>query len=294
MKKILITGEHSYIGNAFADWARKWPERYEVDKISLRSNQWKEQTFSGYDAILHVAGIAHIKAKASQEDLYYRINCDLAIEIAEKVKQEGGKHFILLSSMSVYGESSAKNRNVIITKDTKPNPSSFYGKSKLQAEEGIRLLQEDQFKIAVIRPPMVYGKGATGNFPKLVKLAKLTPIFPNLENQRSMVYIDNLCELIRLVVENEENGVFHPQNREYVNTSKLVKMIAEVSGRRIWLTKLLNPLVRFMQGYSGTVNKIFGTFLYDKELSKYKKETYQITQFSSSIMVSLNESKEVG
>src|SRR5699024_574338 len=129
MKKILITGVNSYVGNRFAEWVKQYPEEYEVDKISVRGGRWKKMDFSDYDSILHVAGIAHRKETIENKKLYYLVNRDLTNGIALKAKKEGVKQFIFLSSMSVYGLIEG-----VIDNSTPLKPKSHYGKSKLQAE----------------------------------------------------------------------------------------------------------------------------------------------------------------
>ena len=121
----------------------------------------------------------------------------------------------------------------MISENTVPNPVNAYGKSKLEAELGIRELENSQFKVVIIRSPMVYGKGAKGDYPRLARIARILPVFPDVDNRRSMIYIDNLCEFVRLMIENEERGLFFPQNREYVKTSEMVRLIAEAVGREI-------------------------------------------------------------
>ena len=167
------------------------------------------------------------------KELYYKVNRDLAIEIAKKAKREGVKQFIFMSSIIVYGSSGRIGERKIIDKDTKPSPVDFYGDSKLQAEKGLRALESDIFKVVILRPPMIYGKGSKGNYPKLSKAARVLPIFPDIDNERSMLHIDNLCEFIKLMIDNEESGVFFPQNKEYVKTSEMVKLIADVQGRKV-------------------------------------------------------------
>lgn len=201
-------------------------------ELSVRGTEWKEHDFSIYDVVLHVAGIAHVSTDPSKEQQYYKVNRDLAIEVAEKAKQEHVKQFIFTSSIIVYGDGSHINKKRIIDKNTKPQPSNFYGNSKLQAEKGISLLESDDFKVVIIRPPMIYGKGSKGNYPKLASYARKLPIFPDIDNERSMLHIDNLCEFIRLIIKNEERGFFFPQNIEYVKTSELVKRIADVYGKK--------------------------------------------------------------
>lgn len=221
---------------------------------------WKERDFSEYDVVFHVAGIAHVKETKENVDIYYKVNRDLVYEVAQKVKGDGVKQFIFLSSMSVYGID-----NGVIKKDTVPSPKSNYGKSKLQAEELIAQLEGSSFSIAVLRPPMIYGKGCKGNYVRLEKFALKSPIFPNIKNKRSMIEIDKLCEFVKLLIDEESRGLFLPQNKEYVCTSEMVKLIAEAHGKKIIMTKVFNPLLRLLK--AGTVNKVFGDLVYEKEMS---------------------------
>jgi nucleoside-diphosphate-sugar epimerase len=233
MKRVLITGKNSYIGTSLKNWLMREPDKYKVDTVDMKDGSWKEKDFSQYDVVFHVAGIAHVSSDPKMEDLYYKVNRDLTIETAEKAKVEGVKQFIFMSSIIVYGDSSSSKR--VIDRNTIPTPSNFYGNSKLQAEEGIKHLESDDFKIVVLRPPMIYGKGSKGNYPKLAKAAQKLPVFPNIDNERSMLHIDNLCEFIKLMIDNKESGLFFPQNKEYVKTSEMVKLIAEVHGKKICL-----------------------------------------------------------
>jgi UDP-glucose 4-epimerase len=279
---VLITARNSYIGNSFAEWVSSCPE-YSVDFITCRDDRWRQTSFSKYNVILHVAGIAHVEAKGNQSELYYKINTDLTIDLARKAKADGVKQFIFLSSMIVFGESNVKNRNIIVTSNTKPAPSGFYGDSKLKAEKGIIDLQGEGFNIVIVRPPMIYGRDSKGNFPKLVRLAQLSPIFPNIDNYRSMLYIDNLSEFLRLIIENKEYGYFHPQNKEYVNTKDLVQSIARANNKNIFLIKAFNPLITFFSRKINLINKVFGTFIYDQEMSGYRQD-YRKSDLEGSLM----------
>ncbi|MDE5639775.1 MAG: NAD-dependent epimerase/dehydratase family protein, partial [Odoribacter sp.] len=191
MKRILVTGKNSFIGNAFCDYMAEFPE-YTVDTISMRDGAWKEMDFSAYDSIFHVAGIAHAdvgKVSADQRELYYKVNTDMTIALAQKAKAENVGQFIFMSSAIVYGNSAPIGKNRIITEDTPPSPANFYGDSKLKAEEGIRKLESNIFKVVILRPPMIYGKGSKGNYPVLAKLAQKLPVFPKVKNRRSMLYV---------------------------------------------------------------------------------------------------------
>lgn len=282
MKKVLIVGKNSYIGLAFQQWIQQTKPDWIVKCISSRDNVWKMENYGEYDTVLHVAGIAHVDASKDMKEMYYRINRDLTVDSCRKAKTEGCRQFVFLSSLIVYGESKSM-KPVFITKDTKPEPSGFYGQSKLEAENGIFEQETDIFSVAVIRPPMVYGKGSKGNYPKLAKLATTFPIFPEFSNQRSMIHIDNLCECIRLVIENEVRGIFCPQNREYVATTELVCEIAKVSRKKMYTTKICNPLIRLLAKKIPMINKVFGSFVYEKEMSDCFGWSYCVRDFKESI-----------
>jgi len=285
MKKILITGANSYIGTSFERWVSRYPDRYSVDTIDLKDEKWREKTFNGYDVVFHVAGIAHVSNNPKLKDLYYKVNRDLAIETAKKAKEDGVKQFIFMSSIIVYGDSAHINEKRVIDKNTKPQPSNVYGDSKLQAEQGILALESESFKVVILRPPMIYGKGCKGNYPKLVKAALKLPIFPDIDNERSMLHIDNLCEFVRLMIDNEERGIFFPQNKEYIKTSEMVKLIAETHGKKIRLTKAFNPILKLLAYKVGLINKVFGNLVYEKSMSEYK-ENYRVRDFRESISLS--------
>ncbi|WP_066175320.1 NAD-dependent epimerase/dehydratase family protein [Bacillus marinisedimentorum] len=280
MKKILITGKNSYVGKRLEEWLGNYPDRYSLEAISLRDNSWKEKDFSNYDVVFHVAGVAHIKESKENAPLYYKVNRDLAYEVAQKAKVEAVKQFIFLSSMSVYGI-----ENGSITKNSELNPKSAYGKSKLQAENLIEPLENGSFKIAIIRPPMIYGKDCKGNYPRLASIAVRFPVFPAIRNKRSMIFIDNLSEFVRLLIDDCCSGLFLPQNKQYVCTSDMVKLIAKVNGKNIIMIKLFNPLLRLINNKINlsVVNKVFGDLVYEKGLSEYKRE-YYVTTLEESIV----------
>lgn len=246
---------------------------------------WREKSFDGYDTVFHVAGIAHSdsgKISEEKERLYYAVNTDLTIETAIKAKKDGVHQFVFMSSAIVYGDSAPIGKDKYITKDTAVSPANCYGDSKVKAENGILCLNEDTFRVAVLRPPMIYGKGSKGNYPVLAKLAKKMPVFPYVRNARSMLYIENLCEFVRLIINNYESGIFWPQNNTYSNTSELVKTIASVHGKKVKLLKGFGFLLKMLGKCTGLVNKAFGNFCYEKSMSEYKAE-YRIVPFEESI-----------
>ena len=286
MKKILITGANSYIGVSVEQYLARWPQSYQVDTVDMVDGSWREKSFRGYDSVLHVAGLVHqpkTKDDPAEADRYDRINHLLAVETAQKAKAEGVGQFLFMSSASVYGLSAPVGKVVMITKDTPLNPTDNYGISKKHAEESLSELREDSFRLAVLRPPMIYGKGCKGNYQTMAKLAKKLPVFLWVDNQRSMLYMENLAEFIRLLIDDRADGVFCPQNNEYVNTSDMVNLIAHANGRGIllihgfaWVLKLLRPV-------TGIVDKAFGSLCYDFALSGYEKD-YCVKTFRESIL----------
>ncbi len=279
MKKILITGANSYIGTSFENYINKF-NGYQVDTLDMINPDWRDKSFKGYDVIFHVAGIAHSdtgKVSEERKQFYYKVNTDLTVETANKAKAEGVGQFIFMSSAIVYGDSAPIGKSKVITKDTPISPANFYGDSKVQAENGLKKLDDDNFKMVILRPPMIYGKGSKGNYPLLSKFAQKLPFFPYVKNERSMLYIGNLVEFIRLMIENEERGIFFPQNKEYVSTSEMVKAIGASHGKKVRMIKGFTWVLKLMGYITGLVNKAFGNLSYDMKLSEYKIDYRKFT-----------------
>lgn len=270
MKRIMIAGKDSYVGTSFEKWVSQWPEKYQVDTLDTKGD-WKSKSFESYDVIFSVVGIAHVNAKKKMEPLYYQINRDLTIALAKKAKQEKVKQFIFMSSLIVYGNSTPIGVKEYITKETEPKPANFYGDSKLQAESGILPLQSEDFNVVILRPPMIYGPGCKGNLPKLAKFAKYSPICPDIENERSMLYIDNLCEFVRLMIDNNEKGVFFPQNEKTVCTTTLIKTLAKQQGKKIRTVRWFNPVLGLLSKKTNYINKIFGNLVIIQDESIYDR-----------------------
>ena len=295
MKRILITGAGSYIGTSVERYLQEYNaaqgrEMYRIDTISLLEESWKNYDFAPYDTVFHVAGIAHADVGNVSEEtkaLYYRVNRDLAYETAQKARTQGVKQFIYMSSVIVYGDSAPVGQKKHITEQTPLSPANFYGDSKKQAEEVLLPLANDTFQVAVLRPPMIYGKNSKGNYPLLAKLAGIAPVFPDILNERSMLYVENLAEFVRLLVESGKGGIFFPQNAEYTTTSQMVKAIGQVKGKKVRLWKVLNPLVTLASHVpgkiGGLVNKAFGSLTIDQSLSRKDFDGYQIFSLEESI-----------
>lgn len=259
MKNILITGANSYIGMSFEKYIRdNYSNEYTVDTVDMIDGSWKEKDFSKYDTVFHVAGIAHIKETKENAELYYKVNRDLAIETALKAKTEGVGQFVFLSTVSIYGMETG-----IITKETLPCPKSNYGKAKLQAEEGILPLDDDNFKVCIVRTPMVYGDDCKGNYQTVVKIVEKSPIFPRVNNKRSLISIENLVSFVKMMIDRNMSGIFFPQNSEYVNTMRLAEDIAQKKGKKIYFSYLCGLAVVIFRPFVSKLKKAFGNLIYE-------------------------------
>lgn len=281
MKRILITGANSFVGTNIEKWLLKEPENFSVDTVDTMNEAWKQADYSKYDAVFHVAGIAHVDPKPEMAPLYYKVNRDLAIEVAKWAKEHGVKQFIYMSSRIVYHASKSMRANVT-TAETKPDPNDFYGDSKLQAENGLNEIACDTFKVAILRPPMIYGPGNKGNLPRLAWLATKTPVFPAWHNKRSMLHVNNLAEFVKQIILREMGGTFFPQNAEYADTVEIVRYFAKEHGHKIWISRIFNPIVWLGSLFLPAIPKMFSDSYYEKDMSKYDFD-YQVISFEESL-----------
>lgn len=284
MKKILITGAGSYVGENVRKYIMQTAgDQFVIDAVDTFGDNWKKADFSQYDVVYHVAGIAEVNGKKGMEQLYYKVNTDLTIEIAKHAQANGVKQFIFMSSMIVYKETQSLKGN-IITPESMPAPNGVYGDSKLKAEEGLKDVAkgEGRMKVCILRPPMIYGPNSKSNLVRLGKLGTKVPFFPNWRNKRSMLYIDNLGEFVKQAVLRELEGTFYPQNRELSATVDIIRFFAKKHHHHIWITKLLNPFVWLGSFVLQPINKMFADSYYVPEMSEYGFE-YQIVSFEESL-----------
>lgn len=285
MKKVMLVGVGGYIGGKFTEYIQKNYPDWQVDAVDSMNRKWAEADFTDYDAVYNVSGLAHANARQGTEEQYYAVNGQLPIDVAMKAKAEGVPMFVQMSSMVVYGDMSGLGEEKNIFEDTVPSEPTIYGKSKMMAERGLLKLVDDTFQVAIMRPPLIYSEYARDNFPRLVNFAKKMPIFPNLKNQQSMVYVDNLCELIHLIIENNKGGIYYPQQECYIETSKIVKDIADAVGNKMWLTKIFNPFLKLFSKWEklAFIHKAFGSITYDMSISNHFDGKYRVVSYEESI-----------
>ncbi|MBB5179379.1 UDP-glucose 4-epimerase [Planomicrobium koreense] len=273
---ILISGEKGYLANELKNYGIK-NRKLNIELVSVRKGAEKVN-FLDKDVFIHTSAIVHKKEKDFLLKDFIKINKDLTVQLALKAKKAGVKKFVFISTMAVYGVSEG-----CIDKNTPLNPNTYYGISKLEAEKALKKLESNNFSISIIRPPMIYGKEAPGNFQPLRRLSKTVPIFPKVENKRSMIYIDNLCDFIFQVIKNNDKGIYHPQDYRQINTSQMVKQIGLANKKKIYLSSLLGRVIRKEICRNNMIKKVFGDLYYSTELSNYRNNTYQKISFKDAI-----------
>ena len=285
MKRILITGAGSYVGESVRRYVLSTSSDFQIDAVDTMNDAWKQADFSKYDVVFHVAGITHVDPKPEMAPLYYKVNRDMAIEIAQWAKSRGVKQFIYMSSRIVYHASKSMKGDVT-TKNTAPAPNDFYGDSKLQAENGLKSLSNSDggsnMKIVILRPPMIYGPGNKGNLPRLAWLATKTPVFPAWHNKRSMLHVKNLAEFVKQIILREMEGTFFPQNAEYADTVEIVRYFAKEHDHRIWISRLFNPFVWLGSFFLPAIPKMFADSYYEQDMSQMDFN-YQVISFEESL-----------
>ena len=281
MINVLITGASGFIAGAIAARLAEFPDRYRVGMVSLRGDDWRREGFAGWDCVVHTAGIAHVSYDPADAAAYFGVNRDLTLAAAERARADGVRHFVFLSSMIVYGDAPPAGERRVIGPDTPPAPVNAYGQSKLEAEEGLRAMAGDGFRVAVLRPPMVYGRGCRGNYNALRKLALASPVFPAFENRRSALYVENLAECVRLIIDGALDGLFTPHDGQIVSTARIAQEIARAHGKKLRLLRALNPAVRLL-GRRGTARRAFGDMAYESGMGA-SPEGYRRFDFSASV-----------
>lgn len=289
--KICIIGKNSYIGNHIDEWLAKYG--HEVFQLDVLTEDWKAFDYSGYDAIVHVAGIVH-RPDCKDSDLYRRVNTEMPVAIAEMFKSLRSSSsskgtFVFLSTMAVFGTPKRLGKNVIKA-DTPMSPMGLYGQSKAAAEDQLLKLQDDYFDVVVVRPPNVYGKDCRGGYiPGFVNVVKKLPVIPAAytDVKQSMLYIDNLCEFIRLAIEQNRHGVFMPQDDKAVSAVDITSAIARGLGRKPHTSRLLGLIVRLCC-FVPLIQKAYGGVEYDMSLSRIEGMVYVVVPFEEAMKRTIN------
>jgi len=276
-KKVLITGEHSYIGTSLQEYIQRKNLDWQVEAVSVRDKKWREIDYKKYQVIIHLAAVVHQKEQADMRNLYKEINADLPVKLAREAKKCGVRQFVFLSTMAVYGDKTSH-----IKKNTKLQPVTMYGKAKMSAEKRLKAFADSAFGVIILRPPMVYGRKCPGNYKRLASMALKLPILPKVDNRRSMIYIDNLCACICNEIEmaDESYKIVCPQNAAYVNTIELMKEIRKVHGKKTWVVPFGSKVIGILADRFSIFQKVFGDLVYEKSEEDAK---YQVVGFAESV-----------
>jgi nucleoside-diphosphate-sugar epimerase len=264
-QKILVTGANGFIGKRFIEYNK---ERFDITTLSVRDESYKIFDFTGFDSIVHLAGKAH-DMDCKDDSEYFKVNVDITKTLATKAKAAGVKHFIYISSVKVYG----KEDRGMITEKSECFPEDAYGKSKLQAEQFLQTIQDENFKVAIVRPPMVYGAGVKGNMDRLIHLCKKKyPLpFGNIGNLRTMVFVDNLVEVLNAIIDYKADGIFIPGDKKPISTDALILMIKQSLGEKnnlISIPKFLRKIIKTVK--PELYKRLFGSFVIDTKATNGK------------------------
>lgn len=262
MKTILVTGASGFVGQRFCVSSK---DRYSIKTVSLQNVPVEDLDLAGVDVILHLAGIAH-RMEKTEDSLYYEVNYELTKNLAQAAKQAGVGHFLFVSTIKVYGDDYE-----LLTPETKCIPNDAYGKSKLMAEEALKDLESDDFKVSIVRPPLIYGFGVKGNLLRLIELVEKKKYIPlgKINNQRSMVGIDNLIALLNRIIELKVAGTFLVQDSGAVSTSKLILQIAKEKENQIVLVSIPKVLRGTLKLIAPQIFKrLFGSLVVDDSATR--------------------------
>jgi len=272
--KILVTGSNGYLGSSFIN---QYSDKHDFQKFSLLSQKLEKINFNSIDIILHCAALVHQKVEHSYEK-YHEINVEYPLKLAKLAKQNGVKQFVFISTIAVYGE-----ENESLDENTICNPITPYGKSKLEAEKELLKLNDNNFVVSIIRPPMIYGKDAPGNIDSLVKLVKKLPIIPlgGIENKRSFISIQNLCHLVDVAIDQQKAGIFLASDDEPLSTTRLIELIAKNLDKKVYLIKIPFFETLLKVAKPSFHKRLYGSLEVDNSITKEKlnlKNRYSVEE----------------
>ncbi len=285
MKKLLIVGSDSFVGNAVYNWLlQKHAGSYEIDIIDAREGGWRNADFSKYQVVYQVAGIAHVKKETPEmERLFFDVNAEMTYDIAAAAKAAGVEQYIFMSTKGVY-----PSFVPFIDENTPTGPVKLYGKSKLAGEQKILPLASEDFRVAVLRCPSVYGAHAPGSYLQLLKKVDHLAVFPAYKNRRSMIYIDNLCEFIHIVIERGLSGILVPQDAEYMSTSDIVRVGAKIKKKKILFDYISWPLIAVLVKLTYKFRKPFGSTVFKHDFSIPDRD-YYVCGFEEAVRRTIEE-----
>ncbi len=277
--KMLLTGANGFVGSYFKS---NYADKYNIQTFSFLQNDFKSLDVKGLEVVVHLSALVHQMGGAAKKE-YERINVTQTLDLVRKAKENGVKHFVFMSTVKVYGEET----NVAYSEKSKCEPEDEYGKSKLKAERELLKLESDEFKVSIIRTPIVYGYGVKANIKHLIRLVQKVPILPlgGIQNRRSMIYVGNLCFFMDVIIEKQIRGVFLVADERAVSTTELIELIAKAVSKKVYLIR-----VPFFEGLLKLVKPSFHKRLFESlEIDNHDTLTRLFGKAQASLPYSVEE-----
>lgn len=288
MTKVLITGATGFVGRVLCGQlaARGTAVRAAVRTLPIAVNgfdrveqvavgrigcatDWRD-ALRNVDAVVHLAARVHVMHETRSNPLgaFRRMNVEGTERLARQAADAGVKRLVYVSSIKVNGETSG---NQAFTAEDPPGPQDPYATSKWEAEQTLLTLAEKTgMEVVIVRPPLVYGPRVKGNFFRLLRLVDSGLPLPlgALTNSRSLVGIDNLCDMLRVCLEHRAaaNQVFLVSDGEDLSTRDLVLRLAEAMNRPVCLVPVPPALLRIagvVTGKSAEIKRLCETLQVD-------------------------------
>ena len=263
-KTLMITGASGFIGSNFI---KKYENEYNIVPVCLIKNKPEDLDYTEVDTILHLAALVH-QMKGAPEEKYFEINTELTRRLATTAKEKGVKHFVFYSTVAVWGTHGYFEHEKVITLKTPLNPLTPYAKSKYDAEDILNELKSENFKISILRPPMVYGKDCPGNMKKLEKLVDIVPILPlgNDGNKRTIVHVDKLLDETNKIIHSENEGIFIPRDDKDMSIKDILEYVFKEKNKKKILIKLPKLGVKLLHKIKPRiVESLYGSLLFREE-----------------------------
>jgi len=263
---VLVTGASGFVGGHLVPLLERegWSVRRAVRKRSGKGEEvvigslgpstgW-QSALADVDAVVHLAARVHHQREEHAVKIYRDVNIDGTLHLARTAANSGVKQFVFVSTVLVHGRSN--DGRAPFTENDVLTPRGLYGMSKAAAEAGLRnIAQESAMRVTVIRPPLVYGSGARGNFAMLARAVRLgIPLpFAGIHNYRAFLSVQNLASFIsaRLKQADKSFDVFLVADQEQVSTPEFIERLASAAGARSRLFSMPSPLLRVLLGMTG-------------------------------------------
>jgi len=283
MKSLLLTGANGFVGSYFKS---KYANKYNIQIFSFLQDDFKSLHVEGIEVVVHLSALVHQMGGAAEEE-YERVNVTQTLDLARKAKENGVKQFVFMSTVKVYGEET----NVAYSETTECMPEDGYGKSKLKAERELLKLESDDFKVSIIRTPIVYGHGVKANIKNLIRLVQKVSVLPfgNIQNRRSMVYVGNLCNMMDVVIQKEVSGLFLASDDRAVSTTELIELIAKALDKKIYLIQVpfFESLLKLVK--PSFHKRLYGSLEVDNTLTKERLDLVNPYSLEEGIRLMINK-----